>query len=79
MNNDETPNINAFWKKAPLTKRRKLRVYDAVVATKLIYGLGSACLSRAGKNISHSFQNRGPRHAHMPHSNIRHGTDRFVS
>ena len=37
--------LNIFWNKTPPSKKWKLRVYDAVITTKLPYGLESASLS----------------------------------
>ena len=31
--------LGIFWNKTPLSKTWKLRVYDAVITTKLLYGL----------------------------------------
>eukprot|EP00972_Heterocapsa_arctica_P102456 15098055-Heterocapsa_arctica.AAC.1 len=38
---------NTFWNKAPTSVKWKLRVYDAVIVSKLLHGLESLCLTEA--------------------------------
>lgn len=49
------------WNKSPLSKKWELRVYDAVLTTKLLYGLESASLPNTDKNRLDTFQNKGLR------------------
>ena len=53
--------LDIFWNKTPLSKKWKLRVYDAVITTKLLYGLASASLSNTDKKRLDAFQNKGLR------------------
>ena len=53
--------LDIFWNKTPLSKKWKLRVYDAVITTKLLYGLESASLSNTYKKRLDAFQNKGLR------------------
>ena len=39
--------LDMFWKKAPVSTIYKLRVHDAVISNKLLYGLESASLTHA--------------------------------
>ena len=38
--------LDTFWINAPLNKKWEIRVFDAVVTTKLLYGLEPASLSK---------------------------------
>ena len=40
--------LDLFWKKAPVSTTWKLRAHDAVITSKLFYGLESASLTDAG-------------------------------
>ena len=40
--------LDIFWKRAPVSITWKLRVHDAVIASKLLYGLEAASLTQAG-------------------------------
>ena len=48
--------LDMFWKRAPVSTIWKLRVHDAVISSKLLYGLESASLTNAEYEILHSFQ-----------------------
>ena len=37
--------LDMFWKKAPVSTTWKMRVHDAVISSKLLYGLKSASLN----------------------------------
>ena len=45
-----------FWKRAPVSTTWKLRVHDAVISSKLLYGLESASLTNAEYERLDSFQ-----------------------
>ena len=45
-----------FWKKAPVPTTWKMRVHDAVISSKLLYGLESASLTNAEYERLESFQ-----------------------
>ena len=53
--------LDIFWNKTQLSKKWKLRVYDAVITTKLLYGLESASSSNTDKKRLDAFQNKGLR------------------
>ena len=53
--------LDIFWNKAPLPNKWKLRVYDAVITIKLLYGLEPASLSNADKQRLDAFRNKGLR------------------
>ena len=53
--------LDVVWKKAPVSKKWKLIMYDAVVGTKLTYALETIPLSDADKNRIDSFHIRGLR------------------
>ena len=48
--------LDMFWKKAPVSTTWKMRVHDAVISSKLIYGLESASLTDAEYERLDSFQ-----------------------
>ena len=50
--------LDMFWKMAPVSTTWKLRVHDAVVSSKLLYGLESASLTNAEYERLDSFQIR---------------------
>ena len=51
--------LDMFWKKAPVSTTWKMRVHDAVISSKLLYGLGSASLTNAEYERLDSFQIKG--------------------
>ena len=53
--------LDIFWNKTQFFKKWKLRVYGAVITTKLLYGLESASLSNTDKKRLDAFQNEGLR------------------
>ena len=48
--------LDMFWKKAPVSTTWKMRVHDAVISSKLLYGLESASLTNAEYEGLDSFQ-----------------------
>ena len=48
--------LDLFWKKAPVSTTWKLRVHDAVITSKLLYGLESASATNAEYERLDSFQ-----------------------
>ena len=48
--------LDIFWKRAPVSITWKLRVHDAVIASKLLYGLESASLTQAEYTRLDAFQ-----------------------
>jgi hypothetical protein len=46
------------WKHTCLCRRRKLEIYKAIVETKLLFSLSSACLTKAEQRRLDGFQNR---------------------
>jgi hypothetical protein len=48
--------LDLFWKRAPVSTVWKLRVYDAVITSKLLYGLESASLTKPDFARLYSFQ-----------------------
>ena len=48
--------LGLFWKKAPVSITWKLRVHDAVIISKLLYGLESASLTNAEYERFDAFQ-----------------------
>ena len=48
--------FDLFWKKAPVSTTWKLRVHDAVIIRKLLYGLESASLTNAEYERLDAFQ-----------------------
>ena len=48
--------LDMFWKKAPVSTTWKLRVHDAIIASKLLYGLESASLTKAEYERLDAFQ-----------------------
>ena len=50
--------LRAVWNRSALTWRRKLRIFNAVVESKLLYSLGSLCLTKSAKTRLDGFQNR---------------------
>ena len=48
--------LDMFWKRAPVSTTWKLRVHDAVISSKLLYGLESASLTNAEYERLDSFQ-----------------------
>ena len=65
--------LDPFWKKVPISTTWKLRVHDAVIASKLFYGLESANLTSAECERLDSFQIKalrkmlGIRHSYHSH------------
>ena len=53
--------LDLFWKKAPVSTTWKLRVHDAVISSKLLYGLESASLTNAEYERFGSFQTKALR------------------
>ena len=53
--------LDLLWGKSRASIKWKVRVYDAVIVAKLMYGLSSIPLSRADANQIHAFQMRGLR------------------
>ena len=53
--------LELFWKKAQTTLKWKLNVYNAVVVTKLIYGLETLQFTEAQGRVLDTFQQRGLR------------------
>ena len=53
--------LDLFWNKSPSSMKWKIIVYDAVIVTKLLYGLASVPLTRADCNKIDAFQMRGLR------------------
>ena len=51
--------LDISWNKRQFSKKWKLRVYDAVITTKLLYGLESASLSNTDKKRLDAFHNKG--------------------
>ena len=50
--------LSNVWRRAALTWKRKRATYDAIVETKLLYGLSSICLTAAQERQLNGFQNR---------------------
>ena len=48
--------LDMFWKRAPVSTSWKLRVHDAVITSKLLYGLESASLTKADLARLDAFQ-----------------------
>ena len=65
--------LDMFWKKAPVSTTWKMRVHDAVISSKLIYGLESASLTDAEYEGLDPFQIKvlkgilGIKHSYRPH------------
>eukprot|EP00972_Heterocapsa_arctica_P087360 12883775-Heterocapsa_arctica.AAC.1 len=53
--------LNVFWTKSPASIKWKLRVYDAVIVSKLLYGLEALSLTDADVAKLDAFQIRGLR------------------
>ena len=53
--------LGELWKHSNCSTRQKLIVYDAVIRTKLIYGMASAQINDAVKNKIDAFQIKGLR------------------
>ena len=51
--------LDMFWNKTPLSKKWKLRVYDAFITTKLLYGRESASLSNTDKQTPRCLPKQG--------------------
>ena len=66
--------LDLFWKKAPFSTIWKMRVHDAVVSSKLLYGLESASLTKAEYERLNSFQIKALRKVlgikHSYHSHV---------
>ena len=66
--------LDMFWKKAPVSTTWKMRVHDAVISSKLLYGLESASLTNAEYERLDSFQIKALREIlgikHSYHSHI---------
>ena len=50
--------LDMFWKKAPVSTTWKMRVHDAVIPSKLLYGLESASLTNAEYERLDPFQKK---------------------
>ena len=50
--------LQTVWSHANLSSRRKVRIFDACIATKLLYGLASACLTQAERRRLAGFHAR---------------------
>jgi len=60
--------LDMFWKKAPVSTTWKLRVHDAVITSKLLYGLESASLTKSDLARLDAFQIRALRKImNIPH------------
>ena len=66
--------LDMLWKKAPVSTTWKMRVHDAVISSKLLYGLESASLTNAEYERLDSFQIKAlrgilgiklPHHSHI--------------
>ena len=53
--------LDALWKKAPVSLKWKLRVYDAAIVSKLLYGLEAIPLTEQDCKQFDAFQYRGQR------------------
>eukprot|EP00972_Heterocapsa_arctica_P025365 3735720-Heterocapsa_arctica.AAC.1 len=53
--------LNTFWTKSPSSIKWKLRVYDAVIVSTLLYGLEALSLTDADRAKLDAFQSRGLR------------------
>ncbi len=53
--------LNLLWRKAPVSLKWKLRIYNAMVATRALYGLEAIPLTQADDNKLDAFHNRGLR------------------
>eukprot|EP00972_Heterocapsa_arctica_P071268 10527045-Heterocapsa_arctica.AAC.1 len=53
--------LNTFWNKAPTSVKWRIRVYDAIIVSKLPHGLESLCLTEADQAKLDAFQIRGLR------------------
>eukprot|EP00959_Pyramimonas_sp_CCMP1952_P365866 7662704-Pyramimonas_sp.AAC.1 len=50
--------LRMVWSHSSLTWSRKLRIYASIVESKLLYGLSSACFTKAQVRRIDGFQNR---------------------
>ena len=50
--------LSNVWRRSALTWKRKLAIYDAIIESKLMYGLSSICLTVAQERQLNGFQNR---------------------
>ena len=50
--------LDLFWRKAPVTLKWKLRVLDAVIHSKVLYGMESLVISQSDLDKIDAFQNR---------------------
>jgi len=50
--------LSNVWRRSSLTWRRKLAIFGTLVESKLLYGLGSICLTVAQERQLNGFQNR---------------------
>ena len=63
--------LKLFWNKADTTIKWKLQVYDAIISSKLLYGLETMQLTQGEKNRLNAFQNRDIRRIlHIPPTHI---------
>eukprot|EP00972_Heterocapsa_arctica_P091643 13517548-Heterocapsa_arctica.AAC.1 len=53
--------LNVFWTKSSASIKLKLRVYDAVIVSKLLYGLEALSLTETDHSKLDAFQIRGLR------------------
>ena len=50
--------LSNVWRRSALTWKRKLAIYDAIIESKLLYGLSSICLTVTQERQLNGFQNR---------------------
>ena len=50
--------LSKVWKHASLNRERKLAIYNALIESKLLYGMATMCLSVAEQRRINGFQNR---------------------
>eukprot|EP00972_Heterocapsa_arctica_P080433 11853521-Heterocapsa_arctica.AAC.1 len=53
--------LNTFWTKSPSSTKWTLRVYDAVIVSKLLHGLEALSLTESDRKKVDAFQFRGLR------------------
>ena len=71
--------LQTFWRKAPVTVKWKIRVYDSVILSKLVYGLNSLSLTDTDKRKLYAFHMKGLRKIlSIPHAYISRVTNEQV-
>ena len=71
--------LQTFWRKAPVTVKWKIRVYDSVILSKLVYGLNSLSLTDTDNNKLDAFHMKGLRKIlSIPHAYISRVTNEQV-